>query len=174
MSAEGRHETTELYRHFDSDGRLLYVGVSLSTLRRLTQHRDKSAWFQSIQRVTVERFPSRAAAFEAERRAIATERPLHNVAGTAPRQRTVSKYESERAIVERLVSLRPIYKIVDVAALLDIGPSTVHRYIERGEMGYVELENTAGTPKKYVTGWQLIEFIEWLESKHAKATSGTA
>lgn len=31
---------TELYRHFAADGCLLYVGISLSAVARLTQHRQ--------------------------------------------------------------------------------------------------------------------------------------
>ena len=35
----------ELYRHFDRLGELLYVGISISTMRRLAQHKTQSAWF---------------------------------------------------------------------------------------------------------------------------------
>jgi hypothetical protein len=69
---------TYLYRHFDAEGRLLYVGISLSAVHRLAQHRA-SAWFASIATVTIETFPSRAGAAEAERLAIQTEGPLHNI-----------------------------------------------------------------------------------------------
>jgi predicted GIY-YIG superfamily endonuclease len=72
---------TALYRHFDSDGRLLYVGISLNVVARLSEHCKTSHWFGSITRIDVERFRSRQAALAAERKAIRTEKPLHNIAG---------------------------------------------------------------------------------------------
>lgn len=68
----------QLYRHFDADGRLLYVGISVSTLVRLGSHSSMSPWFRSITTVTIEHFDTRKQAEEAERRAIMLEAPIHN------------------------------------------------------------------------------------------------
>lgn len=70
---------TDLYRHFDADGRLLYVGISLSTAARLTQHRATSHWFHKIARVEIEKHPSRHTALKAEKQAILNERPICNL-----------------------------------------------------------------------------------------------
>jgi excinuclease UvrABC nuclease subunit len=78
-------ETTELYRHFDASGRLLYVGVSLSVLHRLRKHRQSSEWFGEIVTITIARFETRAAALAAEKAAVQTERPRFNVALTGTR-----------------------------------------------------------------------------------------
>lgn len=72
-------EPTELYRYFDSDDRLLYIGISLSTIMRATGHRRDAGWWNSWTRCSVERFDTRTAALAAERDAIIGERPLHNV-----------------------------------------------------------------------------------------------
>jgi predicted GIY-YIG superfamily endonuclease len=72
---------TELYRHFDKDDRLLYVGISLSTAHRLAEHRCVSGWSSKVVKITIERFPTRKAALEAERNAIQAEAPIHNVTG---------------------------------------------------------------------------------------------
>jgi hypothetical protein len=69
----------ELYRHFDESGALLYVGISTSTLSRLTQHRTNALWFSAIASVKVEHFPTRAAAQRAEIEAIKKERPKYNI-----------------------------------------------------------------------------------------------
>lgn len=69
---------TSLYRHFDAEGQLLYVGISLSVVSRLAQHRDGSPWYDQIAMVTVERFPTRGDAHAAERAAIRAEKPRHN------------------------------------------------------------------------------------------------
>ena len=78
---------TDLYRHFDADGRLLYVGISLSVVQRLKQH-QRSHWSDEIASVTVTKYATRDLALQAEADAIKNEKPLHNVAGgTAPRAR---------------------------------------------------------------------------------------
>jgi excinuclease UvrABC nuclease subunit len=69
----------QLYRHFDADGRLLYVGISLSAVWRLARHRHDAHWFHQIATVTIQTLPSRGAALVAEARAIEEEKPLHNL-----------------------------------------------------------------------------------------------
>jgi predicted GIY-YIG superfamily endonuclease len=72
---------TALYRHFDEDGALLYVGVSLSALARLGQHQANAHWFGCIANVTIQWFETRSEAMEAELAAIRSERPKYNIAG---------------------------------------------------------------------------------------------
>jgi predicted GIY-YIG superfamily endonuclease len=74
-----RLSETELYRLFDANGRLLYVGISLSAVARLKQHEQTKHWSNSIARVEVERFSSRSEACRAEAKAILAENPAHNV-----------------------------------------------------------------------------------------------
>jgi hypothetical protein len=71
---------TSLYRHFSSWGRLLYVGISLDVISRLSDHRA-SRWFDHIARVEIQRYPTREAALAAEAEAIHTEKPLFNITG---------------------------------------------------------------------------------------------
>jgi len=83
---------TDLYRHYNADGDLLYVGISLSAVHRLSQHRCGASWYDQIARVDVTRFASRAEAAKAEADAIRTENPLYNKAGTGkPRERILCK-----------------------------------------------------------------------------------
>lgn len=81
-------DETELYRCFDEGGALLYVGVAISAKARLQSHKRYAAWFDQLARVTVETYPTRDAALDAERTAIAAERPRHNV-GMGRTRRTV-------------------------------------------------------------------------------------
>ena len=76
-------DTTALYRHFDADGILLYVGIALSPIARLCEHRAGSAWYDRITTVKIVRYPTRDEAEAAELRAIREERPLHNIAGAS-------------------------------------------------------------------------------------------
>jgi excinuclease UvrABC nuclease subunit len=84
---------TALYRHFDAAGRLLYVGISLSAVQRLAQHRLTAHWFERIARIEIEWRDSREEALIAEIQAIARERPECNTAHVA------SELKSEAAIL---------------------------------------------------------------------------
>lgn len=88
---------TELYRHFNADGELLYVGISLLTLERTVKHQDGSHWWPEVTRIDIERFKTRSSAMDAERTAIINEKPKHNVQGALgfdadPFARTVIKF----------------------------------------------------------------------------------
>lgn len=74
-----------LYRHYDEDGILLYVGESINAISRLYQHTREAKWADDIRTVTIEVFPSRDEAIEAETSAIQSERPLYNIKLTARR-----------------------------------------------------------------------------------------
>ncbi len=90
-------DQTELYRHYDSDGDLLYVGVSLSTVQRLMHHRGVSKWFDQIARIDIERFATRGEALDAERRAIRDESPIYNRAHRAPKSEAQIEFEESMA-----------------------------------------------------------------------------
>lgn len=72
---------TAVYRHFDVEGRLLYVGISLDPLKRTTQHMNKAYWAERISAINIRWFPTRGAAVDEEERAIREEKPLCNVVG---------------------------------------------------------------------------------------------
>lgn len=80
---------TALYRHFDADGSLLWVGVTANPFLRLAGHMSTSDWRDSVARVEIERFDSRGAAEAAETQAILSERPRFNrqASRCAPRGR---------------------------------------------------------------------------------------
>ena len=79
-AAQKRREKgkTALYRHYNAEGKLLYVGISLNHLARLTQHRSSAHWYEDIVQVTIEWFATRDEAENAEQMAIIGENPLHN------------------------------------------------------------------------------------------------
>jgi predicted GIY-YIG superfamily endonuclease len=67
-----------LYRAFNKEGELLYIGISSQWHHRLHQHEKTSAWIEEADHVTIERFPDRETVAEAERRAVLTEKPRDN------------------------------------------------------------------------------------------------
>lgn len=72
-------DQTALYRHYDSAGSLLYVGISVNALVRLSQHKNKSPWARLISTITIENFDTRQQAQDAEKLAIQVERPIANI-----------------------------------------------------------------------------------------------
>jgi hypothetical protein len=70
---------TTLYRFYDADDRLLYIGISEKGPERWKAHRKDKPWWTDVARSTTEHYETRAEALEAERAAIIAEKPLHNV-----------------------------------------------------------------------------------------------
>ena len=67
-----------LYRHFDADNNLLYIGISKSAFARFTQHASTAEWADDIVTMTIERFDSRERLRAAEVAAIEKEKPKYN------------------------------------------------------------------------------------------------
>lgn len=70
-----------LYRWWDASGRLLYVGKSISLYSRISQHRNRSGFFNEATTMTIERLESAEQLAAAEMQAIKKENPLFNIAG---------------------------------------------------------------------------------------------
>ena len=70
---------TCVYRAYDVDGNLLYVGISMNLPARLECHRRK-AWWPEVDEITVQWHDGREPAKAAERAAIRDEGPLYNIA----------------------------------------------------------------------------------------------
>ena len=76
---------TYLYRHYDKDGVLLYVGIASSVLSRTAAHMTEAAWFPLVDTITFSRSKDRGAAFKEELTAIHDESPLFNLVGNPDR-----------------------------------------------------------------------------------------
>lgn len=76
-----RGRTTEdhlLYRFFDAEGVLLYVGITSDLSERFLAHSVERWWWGRWAKSTVTRYYSRAVLEAAERIAIKSEKPLYN------------------------------------------------------------------------------------------------
>ena len=173
---------TQLYRHFDESRNLLYVGISLSTFNRLSQHKDHSDWFKKIKNVTIEHFPTREEAMAAERQAIKSENPKFNIA----LRKTVAEIEKEQKEQTRLTQLamaekfklsqrfiehKLTYKLDDLRNILNMTSHELNRHVAEGRLSTFEVEGRVSTKtnqimmKTMVSGWALIDFINYLENK---------
>lgn len=68
-----------LYRFYDAADVLLYAGISVDPILRMKAHRREKDWWTQVRSMTVEPFPTRKDALDAEAEAIRTEKPLYNV-----------------------------------------------------------------------------------------------
>ncbi len=71
--------TTKLYRYFDKEGVLLYIGISSRPGSRMQEHITQKSWSNEIADIKLETFDTRKEAEAAEKAAIRTENPKYNV-----------------------------------------------------------------------------------------------
>jgi predicted GIY-YIG superfamily endonuclease len=74
-------QKTTLYRYFDSEGQLLYVGITKNPLERQAQHQKTQPWWDDVTSARFEHYSTREEAIKAEDYAIGTEWPRYNIAG---------------------------------------------------------------------------------------------
>jgi predicted GIY-YIG superfamily endonuclease len=67
-----------LYRFYDANRALLYVGISRNLADRWNWHRCKTAWYSRARYVALSFYPQREDAFRSEAAAIRTQNPLFN------------------------------------------------------------------------------------------------
>ncbi|MGW2371707.1 GIY-YIG nuclease family protein [Kitasatospora sp. NPDC001683] len=66
---------TAVYRLYDTDGSLLYVGITHNLEQRWADHRHWKRWWHLVHRSDIQWFPNRASALAAERAAVEAESP---------------------------------------------------------------------------------------------------
>jgi predicted GIY-YIG superfamily endonuclease len=164
-----------LYRHYDKEKKLLYVGISISALKRLGQHKKHAHWFSQIALVTIEMCETREAALTAERVAVQTEKPIYNIQLKAAPVKEKTAFQqavsqSKEVLTNRLVAFDVVYTTQEVARVLGLSQSAVQKLIYNEQIGFVVLppHKEGGPPKVRITGWHLIEYLEWCETAELK------
>lgn len=89
---------TRLYRWYDADGQLLYVGVTHRPTERSNQHLLLYDWTRFAVRTEIEAdpYPTRQDALRAEAEAIRTEFPTFNIAGALGAEQRIRDYLAAR------------------------------------------------------------------------------
>ena len=157
---------TTLYRHFDGEGGLLYVGIAYDAYNRWRQHQDHSAWTPEVRKTTYEPFPTREAALSAEREAIQSERPKYNIKMNGrrlevdqPKVPETPAQASAFKLFDRIVNFRGAYTPNSAAAELDMSTNAVLAEIKAGRLAAF---SPNGRQWK-ITGWALIDYLELLQ-----------
>jgi hypothetical protein len=92
-----------LYRLYNGQGQLLYIGISGDVHKRLSAHARTQPWWPEVESCQVEFFPTRDVLADAERLAIREEHPRHNIVGRANEENTMEAMplaDTEASIVE--------------------------------------------------------------------------
>lgn len=71
-------ERTALYRLYDADGHLLYVGITANPKARWSAHSRDKHWWPEVARKTIEWFETRTSAERIEKIEVEEERPRYN------------------------------------------------------------------------------------------------
>jgi predicted GIY-YIG superfamily endonuclease len=105
-------EPHAVYRIFNHDGRLIYIGASYDPEARIKVHRREQSWGHEIASHTEVWYPTRREALAAEHRAIAAENPDYNVVGTPlGRLVSVAHLSSDKAEAIRMARLERAQEI---------------------------------------------------------------
>jgi predicted GIY-YIG superfamily endonuclease len=75
-----------LYRFYNADDVLLYIGITTNLPKRFRGHGDTKPWWSDVARTAVEHFSNHFDALAAEKMAIINERPLYNCTHSRRRQ----------------------------------------------------------------------------------------
>ncbi|MET8113789.1 GIY-YIG nuclease family protein [Streptomyces prasinus] len=128
-------ERTALYRFFDTEGALLYVGITKSFGQRWLNHSRKKPWWPQVQSHTAEWFKSRPEAEAAEKQAVVAERPLRNVVHK-PRPQRAPVPRSTPAPQAQADENADYWTVADIAAHWRVATQTVRAYRsrKRGEL----------------------------------------
>jgi predicted GIY-YIG superfamily endonuclease len=129
-----RSAHTTLYRLYNADDELLYVGIAGNPGRRFEQHAEDKPWWSEVAATKLEHFATREAACAAEVTAITTEKPRHNIVHnrgrvgrslptprvtTTTAQDTIWTFESCRYAAPRRQSPLWLYPELDLSAGID-------------------------------------------------------
>lgn len=134
---------TDLYRHFDVDGNLLYVGISYSAFQRSKDHLRHSHWSEEIRTITIEKFDTREDALNAERISIDTHAPKYNIVNNK------SRYEKKPL---RTDTTLPLHK---VAEYIGIKRRTLYNMLEDGRFP------VASIPGVLPRRWNIDDLDAW-------------
>jgi hypothetical protein len=88
-----------VYRMYDPDGALLYVGCTSNVGHRLNQHRWHQDWWEQVATVSLEHFADPRTAFAAEWQAINDEHPrFNNATSDSMRRAYAERVERKRLL----------------------------------------------------------------------------
>tara|TARA_Y100000361_G_scaffold142463_1_gene148525 strand:- start:284 stop:784 length:501 start_codon:yes stop_codon:yes gene_type:complete len=157
---------TTLYRHFDINKKLLYVGISSRPWTRLKEHKI-SPWYDKIHNITLQQYENREKAIKAEREAVIKENPLFNVQRfkTYKEQKRKEKEiidNSKLKFISNVVHFKMSYSLQEVRQITKLTMLDIKELLRKDHLSYYEIQWRANHKIKKVPGWAVIDLIEHL------------
>lgn len=127
---------TALYRYFNSDDALLYVGISSRLTDRVKRHSIGSDFFSQSVRMTIEWFDTRDEAIDAEIIAIKSEEPIFNVTHNTRKTsdpeeepkiqvKSIPKYDITHNELKYVIAAYRTTRLSDAAKIYGVSQPTV-------------------------------------------------
>lgn len=153
----------DVYRIYDANDQLLYIGCALDGVHRIRSW-HMNPWcaplsvklMGRIDHWTIEHYPNKATARQAEREAIYAEAPLFN------KQHNPRRYSKKRG--RGVIGTAPgrFYTVPEAAFQLSLSERIVQRLIEAGQISSFCISN-----HRLVSHRALIEFVDSLPTTKA-------
>jgi hypothetical protein len=89
----------QVYRYFDDQGRLIYVGQAICSISRSVTHRSNSPWFWRVRSWTIEVCESKADALRLEKTIVTSGASMFNIDGLASEE---DKSRVRQALVDEI------------------------------------------------------------------------
>jgi len=153
-----------LYRFYDKDMTLLYVGITQRGSNRFDEHSSDQLWWQYSDTVQLEHFDTREQVSRAEKRAIKNESPVFNVQHSRRRDVLLNDYLSKR-IREEYEDTAPIATNPPAAAPADFVPNYLIPKIPPPLWLGMTLEEFAALPPAWPKDVSGLEGGEWTGSR---------
>ena len=154
---ENNNRPTSLYRFFDSNDQLIYVGITSRHAERWDEHGKNSAWWLHVDHATISHFQSRTDALHAEAEAIENEKPLYNVS----RSKVNSQSRRNRALMSgqlknayEALDTQLCWSITEAAMLLGVQRQTLARALKTERLTPLRIGG-----KTVISSKQLKQFI---------------
>jgi hypothetical protein len=132
-----------LYRHFDENGNLLYIGACANYATRRHSHKALSEWAPEIYREEIVYFETLRDALDAERTAIWNEKPVHNQRRWRPKG---LKAKDIQITLRRL----PRPQVEEIAR--DLGIVTDASMSKANIVDFIERETGASADANWISG----------------------
>ncbi len=142
---------TALYRLYDAEGQLLYIGISALPKARWERHSTLQPWWHLVAKKSVEWFDDRASATAAEAESTATEAPLYDQSWRRTQAEPRGGYDNSADIAKVFEGLRAKIERGEYppATKISTGPIAAEFGVSR---------TSAGTAMRRLTEAGLISF----------------
>lgn len=142
---------TALYRLYDGDDRLLYIGISALPKARWERHATLQPWWHLVARKSLEWHDDRASAIKAEAEATAAEGPLYDRSWRRSRSEPRGGYDYSEDVNKVVEGLRTMIERGEhpAGAKISTGPIAAEFGVSR---------TAAGTAMRMLTESGLLRF----------------